>query len=79
MSSRFNELYRGEPGDAANQLEDTDASNAELRAALINALRRIAVLESRVYRLQYPPSIKHDTSKQTSNRSSRRTTRRKKL
>lgn len=52
MSSRFNELYRGEPGDAADQLEDTEASEQELRAGLINALRRIAVLEARVLQLQ---------------------------
>jgi hypothetical protein len=50
--TRFNELYRGEPGIAADQLEDTEASEQELRAALINALRRIAVLEDRVLALQ---------------------------
>lgn len=52
MSSRFNELYRGEPGDAADQLEDKEATEQELRAALCNALRRIAVLENRVLALQ---------------------------
>lgn len=46
--SRFNTLYLGEPGDAADALEDTDADNGELRAALINALRRIDQLEKRV-------------------------------
>lgn len=55
MSSRFNELYRGEPGDAADQLENVDASNQELRAALCNALRRIATLEQQVLTLQTEP------------------------
>lgn len=52
MSSRFNELYRGQPGDAADQLEDEEASEQELRAALINALRRIERLEAQVLNLQ---------------------------
>ena len=52
MSSRFNELYLGEPGDAADQLEDLPASEQELRAALINALRRIERLEAQVLNLQ---------------------------
>jgi hypothetical protein len=45
---RFNTLYLGEPTDAAQELEDTDADNGELRAALINALNRIAKLEERI-------------------------------
>jgi hypothetical protein len=52
MSSRFNELYRGEPGDVADQLEETEASEQELRAGLINALRRIKALESWVAELR---------------------------
>lgn len=52
MSSKFNELYRGEPADAADQLEDQEASEQELRAALINALRRIDRLEQQVARAQ---------------------------
>jgi len=44
--SRFNELYRGEPGDAADQLEDREATDQELKAALVNALRRIERLEA---------------------------------
>jgi hypothetical protein len=54
--SRFNELYRGEPGEAADQLEDIPATEQELRAALINALRRIERLEDQVLRLQTQPS-----------------------
>lgn len=50
--SRFNELYRGEPSTAADQLEDTPADEQELRAALINALRRIAQLEARLERME---------------------------
>lgn len=52
MSTRFNVLYRGEPGDAADHLEDDPADEQELRAAIINALRRIAVLEATVLKLQ---------------------------
>lgn len=50
--SRFNTLYLGEPIDAAQELEDNDADNGDLRAALINALRRIDQLERQVARLQ---------------------------
>jgi hypothetical protein len=52
MSDRFNELYRGDPGDAANHLEDQEASEQELRAALINALHRIQKLEFDMESLQ---------------------------
>lgn len=45
--SRFNELYRGAPGNAADQLED-EATEEELRAALINTLRRIERIESQL-------------------------------
>lgn len=44
MSSRFNTFYLGEPSDAADALEE-DATLDELRAALQNALRRIARLQ----------------------------------
>jgi hypothetical protein len=50
--SRFNELYRGEPSTAADQLEDQEANEQELRAALINALRRIGQLEARIAKLE---------------------------
>lgn len=55
--SRFNTLYRGEPADAAEELEGSwigsTADNAEyMRVALINALRRIDALEKRVANLR---------------------------
>jgi len=50
--SRFNTLYLGEAADAAAELEDSDADNDELRAALQNALRRIDQLERQVATLQ---------------------------
>ena len=50
--ARFNTLYLGEPTEAADELEDTDADNGELRAALINALRRIDRLERQVANLR---------------------------
>lgn len=47
MSSIFNTLYLGSAKDAADALEDAEAlTQGELRAALINALRRIAELEA---------------------------------
>lgn len=46
-SSKFNTLYRGEPHEAANILEDSD-DIGDLRVALINALRRIAALEEKL-------------------------------
>ncbi len=50
--SRFNELYRGELPDAIAQLEDQEASEDELRAALINAMQRIGRLEARIEKLE---------------------------
>lgn len=41
----FNTLYAGEPARAAEELEHAAADESELRAALINALRRIDELE----------------------------------
>ncbi len=49
--SRFNTLYIGEPTDAAQELEDNEASNDELRIALINALNRIHQLTQRIERM----------------------------
>lgn len=46
--SRFNTLYIGEPADAAQELEDAEAWNDDLRIALINALNRIHQLTRRV-------------------------------
>lgn len=48
--SRFNTLLHGEPGDAADALEDQPASEQELRAALQNAFRRIEQLEQALER-----------------------------
>lgn len=46
MPSKFNILYRGEPGEAAEELEnESGASVDELRLALINVLKRVALLE----------------------------------
>lgn len=44
--SRFNTLYLGQADDAANELEDDEGSVNDVKFALINALRRIAVLEA---------------------------------
>lgn len=46
--SRFNTLYIGEPTDAAQELEDSEATTDELRIALINALNRIHQLTVRI-------------------------------
>ena len=51
--SRFNDLYRGEPDIAAERLdywgrEVQPYTTDELRLALVNALRRIAILERQV-------------------------------
>lgn len=60
MSSRFNTIYLGEPGEAADALENFYGVSAdeidtdELRRGLINALRRIADLERRVANLLEP-------------------------
>lgn len=54
--SRFNVLYRGEPDQAAELLEDSKATNDDLRAALTNALRRVAQLERRIDQLHSNPS-----------------------
>ena len=51
--SKLNELLHGRPADVADQLAEEDATNAELRAALMNALNRIAILEREVVRLGY--------------------------
>lgn len=54
MASRFNTLYRGSAHEAAEILEmESDVSREsttvdELRIALINALRRIEVLEGQM-------------------------------
>lgn len=54
--SRFNTLYLGEPGDAAEELEhahgDPEADRDEIRVALINALRRIERLERALAQVQ---------------------------
>ena len=55
MSSRFNTLYLGEPSEAADALENVHEAGEdvpELRVALVNALRRIAVLERDISILQ---------------------------
>jgi hypothetical protein len=49
--SDFNNLYRGDPLEAANRLEHA-CTEAQLRAALINALTRIAYLEHQVQQLR---------------------------
>jgi len=51
MSSRLNVLLHGEANDAAEEL-DGPATAAELRFALVNALRRISLLEAQIRRLQ---------------------------
>ena len=54
MSSRFNTLYLGQPGEAADALEDFSNGKVdvdELRLALINALRRIELLTERLTKL----------------------------
>lgn len=50
--SRFNVLMHGEPDEAANALGEDEADEGELRAAIVNALRRIALLERQVERLR---------------------------
>lgn len=54
MSSRFNELYRGEPEDAAGCL-DSGATPDELRLALINVLHRIDRLQKQVMQMTRVP------------------------
>lgn len=50
--SRFNLLYRGEPENVIVELEDREATEEELRAALINAMQRIQTLEAWVAELR---------------------------
>lgn len=45
MSNRFNILVRGEPAEVIAQLDEYEASEQELRGALINALQRIERLD----------------------------------
>jgi hypothetical protein len=48
MTSNFNTLYHGEADEAADALEDLkEPGNSSHRAALTNALRKIAKLEAR--------------------------------
>lgn len=57
--SRFTTLYTGSASDAAEAIADTDAadlSTHDIKAALVNALRRIADLEETVEALA-PRSI----------------------
>lgn len=51
----FNTLYHGEADDAASALDLTGCTNTsqeQLSIALVNALRRIAVLERQLYKVQ---------------------------
>lgn len=48
--SRFGTLYHGSAEAAAAALEDQPATEQELRAALTNALNRIARLEEQIQR-----------------------------
>lgn len=58
--SRFNTLLLGEPERAAEELENC-ANEDELRAALINALRRIAVLEQRFGNVSFAARLNAET------------------
>ena len=49
--SKLNEMRFGEP-DTVAEILDTECEEHELRAALTNALERIASLETAVQRLQ---------------------------
>lgn len=55
MASRLNTLYLGSAADAADALEVLEArceiAQDDLRLALINALRRIQLLEEQLARL----------------------------
>lgn len=50
--SKFRDLHMGTPSEAIAQLQENDASNDELRAALCNCLSRIERLESQVDELR---------------------------
>jgi hypothetical protein len=54
--SRFNDLHVGTPADAMAQLQEVDADNGELRAALCNCFMRIARLEQQIEDLKNPKS-----------------------
>jgi hypothetical protein len=49
---KFNALYQGELSKAIDFLDEYPATEQELRAALINVMRRVAILQAAVHRLQ---------------------------